>query len=154
MPPLRHLKWLDMPPLWTVLFAWLGWIQATRLPVLPIDHPALDLAGGLICGGGGLIMVLAVVEMRRHRTTVIPHQEAEALVTTSVFTRSRHPIYLGDAMILAGLILYWGDLLGLGLVPLFLWVINDRFAGPEEARLKERFGTQYQDWAAKTRRWL
>ena len=104
-------------------------------------------------GGGLLLMVLAVFEMRRARTTPIPHMQPSALVTSGIFSRSRNPIYLGDALILAGLALRWGWPT-LILVPLFMAVIQDRFIRAEEERLNTAFGPDYTRWAAKTRRWL
>ena len=133
---LPFAKMIDLPPLW------------------PLDHPAADLAGGILVGGGLLLMALALWELRRHRTTVIPHMEPDALVTSGIFARSRNPIYLGDALVLTGLILAWGGWPGLVLVPLFVWVITDRFIEPEEARLAARFGAGFDAWAARTRRWL
>ena len=154
---LKGLPWwkaVDLPPLWLALFLALAWVQAERLPLWPVTHPAADLIGGLLVGGGVLLMAVAVVQMREARTTVIPLLEPDALVTQGVFSRSRNPIYLGDAMVLAGMILFWGNWVALLLVPLFMAVIADRFILPEEARLQARFGPAYAAWAARTRRWL
>ena len=151
------LKWIDMPPVWLAGFAALAWIGADAvrhyLPGLPLAHPLLGLSGGLLVGGGLLLMGLAVLEMRRAQTTVIPHNTPAALVTSGIFSRSRNPIYLGDALLLAGLCLRWGwpTLL---LVPLFMAVIQDRFIRPEEARIAEKFGPSFTEWSARTRRWL
>jgi protein-S-isoprenylcysteine O-methyltransferase Ste14 len=80
--------------------------------------------------------------------------EPDALVTTGVFARTRNPIYLGDAAILAGLVLFWQAWPSLVLVPLFVWLITDRFIRPEEERLHARFGVRFEQWAQRTRRWL
>jgi protein-S-isoprenylcysteine O-methyltransferase Ste14 len=147
-------KMIDMPPVWLALFLALAHVPVLSFPGAMLDHPVLDLVGGVLVGGGLVTMLLALVEMRRHRTTVIPHKEADALVTSGIFARSRNPIYLGDAMVLVGLILYWGAWPSLVLVPLFVWVIGDRFILPEEARLRARFGAAFDGWAERTRRWL
>jgi Putative protein-S-isoprenylcysteine methyltransferase len=94
--------------------------QCAATAGLAISHPVLDLLGGLLVGAGLVLMLLAVAEMRRRKTTVIPHLEADALVTTGVFSRSRNPIYLGDALVLAGLALRWDAPVALLLVPLFM----------------------------------
>lgn len=151
------LKWIDIPPVWLAGFAVLAWWAAEAaamiLPAALLSHPGLDLLGGLLVGGGLVLMALAIYEMRRARTTPIPHLQPTALVTSGIFSRTRNPIYLGDALVLAGLALRWGWP-GLVLVPLFMAVIHDRFIRAEEARLNEAFGPRFTAWAAKTRRWL
>ena len=147
-------KVLDMPPFWLLLFVVLARIQAVRWPVGPMQLPVVDLLAGVLVGAGFLLMVLAVVEMRRARTTVIPHLDPEALVTTGVFGRSRNPIYLGDVCILLGLILFWKAWPSLLLVPLFIWVLTDRFIRPEEERLRAAFDGRFDSWARRVRRWI
>ena len=149
------LKWIDIPPLWLFGFALLAWAQADYAPMgLHFGGAWADFAGGVLVGGGLVLMALAFAEFRRHRTTVVPHREAERLITTGIFTRSRNPIYLGDALILAGLILRWDAVLALPLVPIFVWVIEKRFILAEEDRLRRKFRADFARYCQKTRRWL
>jgi protein-S-isoprenylcysteine O-methyltransferase Ste14 len=99
-------------------------------------------------------MALAVFEFMRHKTTVIPHQHASALIDTGIFARTRNPIYLGDALVLAGLCLRWEANLSLLLVPMFMVLITKRFILDEEARLQDGFGTAVQHYKAKSPRWV
>ena len=146
--------WIDLPPVWLAVFLSLAWVQAHRLPLGPQGGALTDLIGGLAVGGGVLLVVLAVIEMRRARTTVIPHREAAALVTSGIFRFSRNPIYLGDALVLTGVILFWGAWPSLLLVPVFGWLITDRFILDEERRLAARFGRTFEAYVARTPRWL
>lgn len=148
------LKRLDLPPLWLAVFLALAWVQASRFPVRGLGGPWSDLAGGMLVGGGLLLMGLAVIELRRARTTVIPHRDPAALVTTGIFRRTRNPIYLGDVLVLAGFIMRWQAWPSLVLLPLLVWLIIDRFILDEEARLQARFGPQFDSYKAATRRWL
>jgi protein-S-isoprenylcysteine O-methyltransferase Ste14 len=149
------MKWIDIPPVWLALALVMAWqISVLQPQALAISHPVLDLAGGLLVGGGLVLMLLAVIEMRKRKTTVIPHMEADALVTTGMFSRSRNPIYLGDALILAGLALCWDAPVALLLVPLFMATITQRFILPEEDRLRRKFRADFARYAEKTRRWL
>ena len=43
---------------------------------------------------------------------------------------------------------------GLPLIPVFVMLVTRRFILGEEARLRARFGTQFDQFAARTRRWL
>lgn len=149
------LKWIDIPPMWLLGFAALAWVQASYYPFgLGFGGAWADFAGGVLVGGGLVLMAMAFAEFRRHRTTVIPHQEAERLITSGIFKRSRNPIYLGDSLILLGLILRWDAVLALPLVPLFVWVIEKRFIIAEEDRLRRKFRRDFAHYCQKTRRWL
>ncbi|SPF80587.1 methyltransferase family protein [Pseudoprimorskyibacter insulae] len=149
------LKWLDIPPVWFAGFVVLAWQQKTHYSMsLTIETPIVSLLGGLLVGAGLVLIALAFYELRRHRTTVIPHLTASALVTSGIYKRSRNPIYLGDAMILTGLILNWDAVLSLPLVPIFVWVIERRFILPEEDRLRRKFVAHFTRYAQQTRRWV
>ena len=99
-------------------------------------------------------MLLAAAEMRRQRTTIIPHREADRLVQSGIFRRSRNPIYLGDVLLLAGVILWMDAVLGLVLVPVLAWVLERRFIIPEEDRLRRKFRADFARYCEKARRWL
>ena len=149
------MKWIDIPPVWLLLALAITWqISVLQPQALAISHPVLDLLGGLLVGAGLVLMLLAVAEMRRRKTTVIPHLEADALVTTGVLSRSRNPIYLGDALVLAGLALRWDAPVALMLVPLFMATLTQRFIIPEENRLRRKFRADFARYCEKTRRWL
>lgn len=149
------LRWVDLPPVWLGVTLGLAWAQARHWPMgLGFGGVWSDLLGGLLVGAGLLLMALAVHEMRRQRTTVIPHKEADHLVTTGIFSRTRNPIYLGDVLFLAGMVLYWDAVLALPLVPILLWVLERRFVIPEENRLRRKFRADFARYAQKTRRWV
>jgi len=113
-----------------------------------------DLLGGVLVGGGILLMLLALAEFRKHRTTIIPHNTPSSLVQSGIFSRSRNPIYLGDALVLAGLILRFDAVLSLALIPIFVWVIERRFILPEERRMRRAFKADFARYERKTRRWV
>lgn len=146
---------LDYPPVWLAAFLAIAWLQARSLPMgLRFPTWAADMLGGLLVGGGILLMLLAVMEFRRHHTTIIPHQQPSFFVQSGIYTRSRNPIYLGDAMVLAGLILYWDAVLSLPLIPIFVWLIERRFILGEEKRLRRTYRAQWASYENKVRRWI
>lgn len=149
------LKWIDIPPLWllgAILLAW--WSSVNASLGLTFGGAWADFAGGLLVGGGVILMGLAVYEMRRMQTTVIPHREAEKLVVSGIFKRSRNPIYAGDTLILAGLILRFDAVIALALVPIFVWIIEKRFIIPEEDRLRRKFRAAFALYCQDVRRWV
>ncbi len=149
------MRRIDLPPVWLLLHGLAAWTVALLEPWgLGFGGGWADLAAGLLLGGGVLLIVVAVMQMRQHRTAVMPRQEASTLMTTGVFRRSRNPIYLGMALILLGWILRLDAPLALPLVPLFVWLIERRFIAGEEAMLARGFGAAWDRYSHATRRWL
>lgn len=149
------LKWIDIPPVWFLGFAILGWQFNQHATFgLILDSNFIDLLAGIMLGGGVILIVLAVMAMAQNRTTVIPHKDASTLVTSGIFNRTRNPIYLGDGLILLGLFVLLGAVLPLILVPIFLWTIEKRFILPEEDRLRRKFRADFARYVQKTRRWI
>ncbi|MFN3938386.1 MAG: methyltransferase family protein [Gemmobacter sp.] len=146
---MRHL---DYPPVWLAGCLGLALLQQA---VWPTAVPGwLAAAGTGLALAGAAIMAAAAVEFARARTTIVPHRAPAALITGGIFRLSRNPIYLADALILAGLALRWGAWPSLVLVPAFVAVITARFVRAEEARLRAAFGSAFDAYAARTRRWI
>jgi len=149
------MKLIDIPPVWLAGFLLIAWGQPRLFDAgLSIESGVTDFLGGLMVGGGVILMVLALLEFRRHRTTPLPHGQAERLITSGIFKRTRNPIYLGDVLILAGLILRWDAVLALPLVPVFAWIIERRFILAEEKRLRRTFRAAFARYEAEVRRWV
>lgn len=149
------MKWIDLPPVWLAGCIALAWAQAQYLPMgLGFGLVWADLLGGLLVGGGLVLIALAVAEMRRQKTTLMPHETPSRLVQSGIFTRSRNPIYLGDVMVLAGLILYFDAVLALPLIPVLTWILEKRFIIGEENRMRRTFRSDWARYEQKVRRWV
>ncbi|MCG7519148.1 isoprenylcysteine carboxylmethyltransferase family protein [Ruegeria sp. Ofav3-42] len=149
------MRKIDIPPVWLLGFAVLAWLQARHMPMrLSLDSGFTDLLSGFLIGGGVILIALAITEFRRHRTTIIPHETPTSLVQSGIFKRSRNPIYVGDVLILAGLILRFDAVLSLVLVPVFVWILERRFILPEEDRLRRTFRADFARYERQTRRWI
>ncbi|WP_424833103.1 methyltransferase family protein [Ruegeria sp.] len=149
------MRRIDVPPIWLIGFAALAWVQGRFFAFgLSLDGAITDLLSGLLIGAGIILAVMAVVEFRRHCTTIIPHQTPTTMVQSGIYKRSRNPIYLGDVLILAGLILRFDAVALLVLVPVFVWVLERRFILPEEDRLRRTFRVDFARYERQTRRWI
>lgn len=127
--------------------------------VMPLPWPGLsDLPARVVGVGFGaagvVLLVSAILTLRRHGTTVQPNVGATTLVTTGPFSFFRNPIYLADSLILFGVaeittnIWFVIGALVFGLLVTWFAII------PEERHLERRFGQAYLDYKATTRRWL
>lgn len=149
------MRWLDVPPVWLLACAALAWAQGRFLSLgLGFGGAWAQLLGGLLVGAGLLLMLLAVHELRRQRTTVLPHRTPDRLVQSGIYSRSRNPIYLGDVLLLAGLILRFDAVLALPLIPILTWVLERRFVIPEENRMRRKYRAEFARYEQKVRRWV
>ncbi len=148
------LKEIDIPPLWLGLFIALAWGLDRLWPGMATGWEWLRPLGWGLVVAGLVAMALALVEFLRNRTTFIPRRVPTAFLQHGIYRISRNPIYLGDALVLAGLIIAWDALPLLVLVPAFMVLITRRYIHGEEAGLEARFGEEYTAWKARVRRWL
>lgn len=58
-----------------------------------------NLLGGLPFLAGVLLNLVADTAFKKHQTTVKPFEESSALVTSGVYSISRHPMYLGFVLL-------------------------------------------------------
>ena len=144
------MRYLDLPPVWLAVCAFVAWLIRW-----PSELWGSVLWLGLSClVAAGCLVVAAVMEFARVRTTIIPRKAPSGLITSGIFRYSRNPIYLADLLILAGLALLWESLVGLLLVPVLGWILHVRFIRGEEERLAEAFGEEFSSYYAATRRWI
>ncbi|MBU1181392.1 MAG: isoprenylcysteine carboxylmethyltransferase family protein [Pseudomonadota bacterium] len=77
-------------------------------------------------------------------------QVADTLNTTGIYSLVRHPLYLGNFFIWLGISLFahlwWLTLICI----LVFWVYYERIMFAEEAFLRNKFGSDYENWAGNT----
>ncbi|WP_255552284.1 methyltransferase family protein [Maritimibacter dapengensis] len=148
------LRWLDIPPTWLVAGLLSAFGLDRLLPGLGFGWDWTRLVGDILIVAGLGSMGAAVLEFIRARTSFIPRRRPSAFLRSGIYRFTRNPIYLGDAMVLAGAILHWDVLPALVLVPVFGSFIERRFIRGEEAGLIAAFGDEARDWMGQVRRWL
>ncbi len=148
------LKWIDLPPVWLIGALAAAFGLDRLLPGLAIGFDPLRWLGDALIAAGLGAMGLGVFELVRHHTSFIPRRKPSHFVRQGIYRISRNPIYLGDALVLAGAILHWDVAPALLIVPAFMALITRRFILGEEAGLVEAFGRAAEAWFAKVRRWL
>ena len=118
----------------------------TVLLQLVIGIPIMFLAGVLV--------ISAVVTMRRANTTFSLYKESTALVTQGPFRFSRHPAYLAAGVLYLGIGVAVNALWVVLLLPVPVVVITLTAMRSEEAYLERKFGAEYLGYKARVRRWL
>lgn len=150
---MRVLVLFDVPPVWLATFLGIAWLQTRVWP--PGEVPALLVLAGLALAGTGVVVLAgAAWPFLRERTSIVPRRRPSALITDGLYRFSRNPIYLADALILAGGCLAMGAWSGLVLVPAFLLWIERRFIRDEEAGLAAAFGPEFEAYRKRVRRWI
>jgi protein-S-isoprenylcysteine O-methyltransferase Ste14 len=148
---------IPWPPLIYLTSAIAGLVAEVNFP-LPwaTGLPATILqVVGAILGLGALAMdVYCVKTFAEHKTTVLPHRAATALITTGPFAWSRNPIYVGNTLLVLGAGLYFGKLWLVILAPVAAVITQKLAIEREEKHLAGKFGTAWVDYASKVRRWL
>ena len=76
--------------------------------------------------------------------------EAASLSTEGVYSVVRHPLYLGNLLVWAGVATTTGSLAAVAVTVLVFWIYNERIMLAEERFLHERFGAVFTRWAART----
>ena len=134
--------------------------SAMLLPQLyQLSWPGTDdtaaRAVGLSIGLGGIVLMFwSVWTLRRAKTTVLPHQGADVLVTGGPYWRFRNPIYIADVMLLLGLAELTKNIWFVIVAAVFVVLVTWLAILPEERHLEARFGDEYSKYKQRSRRWL
>lgn len=123
-------------------------------PVIKLIGPPFNYGGIVFLILGSWFNMWGSYYFKRVDTAIKPFEESSYLITEGLFRYSRHPMYLGMVLALAGLFILLGDLTPLFVIPVFVWLITKRFVLVEEKALEERFGEEYLKYKSRVRRWV
>ena len=148
-----HLRGFpDLPPLWTSGTLIASWVLARALPAYDLGGIGRAL-GALEAAAALALIAWAALRFARHRTPIEPHHRPRALITDGPYAFTRNPIYLALMGIALGWALWLGPLAATAPVAALAWVLDRRFAAPEEALLLDAFGAAGRAYVAKVPRW-
>ena len=148
------------------LFRWRSYLPLLILPVLFValrDSESLELVSGDSADYfyEGFCMAISFLGLAIRCITVgyvlegtsgtnKRAQKAESLNTTGMYSIVRHPLYLGNFIIILGIILFvqvwWFTLVAI----LAFWLYYERIMFTEEEFLRRKFGNLYLEWAQRT----
>ena len=111
-------------------------------------------AGIIPLASGIAINISADRTFKNYGTTVKPFEESKVLITSGIYRYTRNPMYLGMVMILTGVAFLLGALSPFIIIPIFTIIIDRVFIDTEEKMLDQRFGSKWQLYKARVRRWI
>lgn len=142
------------PPRMVMLLIALATVVHVALPALRVmlfSSPVLAICAAV---AGFAIMMWAWWLFQKAETAICPTEQSSALVTAGIFRVTRHPMYLGMIMMMAGAALWFGTLPYYLASVVFFLVINQIFCPFEEKKMDETFGEEYFSYRTKVRRWV
>jgi protein-S-isoprenylcysteine O-methyltransferase Ste14 len=132
------------------------WALSWVTPTVPVPDGIRYGAAGVLLVFGVSVAGWAISSFRRAGTTVDPVaiDNASSLVTTGIYAFTRNPMYVALTTLLVALaVLLSNAWLLLG--PLFFVLYTTRFQIiPEERVMQAKFGSAYDAYKARVRRWL
>ena len=153
--PLDVKRMKRMPPPTLMLFCLLSMAALHWIFPLRVTSSALLLIVGVGSITLGLVIAFgAEGQFRRNRTTVEHLGTATKLVTDGWFRHSRNPMYLSFALMLIGAWLAFGSVSPVLGILMYVFLTEQWYIVPEEEGLLAAFGTEYDSYRKRTRRWL
>lgn len=153
---MKKLELLIPPPLVMLVVGFLMWLLAIAAPALSFSWPKNLITIGVLLALGIIIGMVGIYAFKSAATTIDPKkpEQASILVTSGIYNYSRNPMYLGVLVLLLAWLVYLGNFLSLIGPTVFVIYINRFQIGPEERILETKFGTNYQAYKKKVRRWI
>lgn len=121
-------------------------LTAGLVAMRPMQWDVVRIAGLALALLGFIALTIARAQLGR-AFSVAPH--ARALVTTGLYSKISHPVYVFGTICIAGLLMYVGRpaLMWIFLLLVPLQVIRMRAEG---RILEDTFGQEYRDWKKQT----
>jgi len=119
-----------------------------------VDLTIIPLGVGLIAVG--LVLAVSAVSLfRREGTEINPTSEAnKKLLVAGPFRYTRNPMYLALVLLSLGVAFCAGSL-PMFAVPLLVFALTNSVHIPfEEEKMRRQFGTAFDDYTRRTRRWI
>jgi len=154
--PFRLL--LHVPVPWVFILAYLVGVGLQIL--FPFGTRSADILFVSTIGGvvlflmGAALAAWSLFIFHKAHTTTTPGETSTKLVTSGPYRFSRNPMYWGLIFAYVGEAGLLAQVWPLLILPFTVAYINWIVIPVEEARLKEDFGSEYEQYCAKVHRWI
>jgi len=142
------------PPLIFLSGLLVGGLISGFFPVEILPRTLAVIAGISLAIAGLVIILTAIVQMRRAKTNVEPWKPTTAILDEGLYAVSRNPIYLAMALIYLGIAFLFNSFWFLPPLVLVLPAIHFGMILREEKYLERKFGSEYLNYKTSVRRWI
>lgn len=106
----------------------------------------------------GIAVTLSGLTLRAYTVSTTPKgtsgrntnkQVADRLNTKGIYSVVRHPLYLANYLLWAGILIFSMNVWAFIIISLVYWIYYERIMFAEEAFLRNKFGQEFEDWAAQ-----
>lgn len=132
----------------------LMWLMHYVFPIYQYVHEPLAYLGIAGVFSGIFMAAISAHLFKKAGTGIKPFDEATTLVKDGFYRYSRNPMYLGMCLMLTGSAFLMGSIGALLPIPVFVWIIRNKFVVAEERFLEASFGERYLEYKSAVRRWL
>ncbi len=145
------------PPLIALTAVIFGFAFERLLPTLAVTStlplPARIVIGVALMTGGAALAVAGRNAFVAHDTDVNPYKPANVLVTTGIFAHLRNPMYVGLALLVAGIGIAFASVWTVVMVVPQMLIIHYGVVEREERYLEAKFGESYRRYKASVPRY-
>jgi len=143
------------PPVWAFIYALLAGAVSAAWPWRQLVDLRLAPVGAVLLAAGLVLSLWAALLFRAEGTELNPTSLAnKTLVIRGPFRWTRNPMYLALVIFMLGLAFAIGSL-PMFAVPVLVFATTDWVHIPfEEAKMRRQFGSAFDDYTARVRRWL
>jgi protein-S-isoprenylcysteine O-methyltransferase Ste14 len=142
------------PPLIYLAGLIVGFGLEALLPGASLPGVVRWVGGAVLVVAGAALLASFNTAFSRKGTAVEPWKPTTAIVTSGPYRFTRNPAYLGMALLYVGIALLAEAVWVLVPLPVVLVVIDRAVIAREERYLERKFGREYLDYRAGTRRWF
>jgi protein-S-isoprenylcysteine O-methyltransferase Ste14 len=147
---------LKLPPLVVGFACFLGMLLCPPVLLLPIPNIASWASFGVLLVLGAALLATGARLFLKARTSLNPTRpsSASSLVVTGIYRYTRNPMYLGGLVMLSAFSLFLAKLSAFSFLVFFVAYLTRFQIIPEERALRELFGTEFDDYTKRVRRWV
>jgi protein-S-isoprenylcysteine O-methyltransferase Ste14 len=144
------------PPVVFSIFAGLLWLVSRAMPSAHFTIPGYKAVAAGIAAVGGLFAAPAIWSFLRAKTTVHPENPSKTtkLVVSGVYASTRNPMYLSLLLVLIAWAVYLSNFASFAPLPFFVAYVTRFQIMPEERALRALFGSEFEAYCKRVRRWL
>lgn len=127
--------------------------------LLPLDtsffHTRIAyILGAILIVIGLFFNIPALRQFVKTKNTFVTIKPATSLQTSSIYARSRNPMYVSLLLFYTGIAFFVGNWWTILLLPVLVIIVTMFIIQPEERYLERAFGQTYLNYKEKVRRWI